>query len=61
MFQITGASNDPVTRYLAFWSLISALVSLLYGCIFVTQFSRVKVLIIAIDWALVGPIPAIPI
>lgn len=58
MFQVTGASNDPVTRYLAFWSLVSALVSLLYGCAFIIQFSRMRKPSIAIEWAFVSHIPS---
>ncbi|KXN85152.1 hypothetical protein AN958_11642 [Leucoagaricus sp. SymC.cos] len=51
MFQISGATNDPVTRYLAFWSLISAIMSLLYGCIFIIQFSQMKRTTVGIEWA----------
>lgn len=50
IFQINGATNDPVTRYLAFWSLISALMSLLYGCLFIIQFSQMKKTTIGIEW-----------
>ncbi|KXN86815.1 hypothetical protein AN958_09611 [Leucoagaricus sp. SymC.cos] len=51
MFQIVGSENDPVTRYIAFWSLISALLSLLFGCAFIIQFSRMRKPSIAIEWA----------
>lgn len=54
MFQVDGASNDPVTRYLAFWSLISALLSLLYGCSLIVQFSRMRRPSIVIEWAFVS-------
>ncbi|KAF9449703.1 hypothetical protein P691DRAFT_774475 [Macrolepiota fuliginosa MF-IS2] len=52
MFQIAGAApDDPVTRYLVFWSLLSALVSLLYGCMFVVQFSRMRNAHKMVEWA----------
>ncbi|KAJ3563178.1 hypothetical protein NP233_g9107 [Leucocoprinus birnbaumii] len=50
VFQVDGASNDPITRYLAFWSLISALLSLLYGCLFIIQFSQMKKTTVGIEW-----------
>ncbi|KAF9443762.1 hypothetical protein P691DRAFT_808341 [Macrolepiota fuliginosa MF-IS2] len=54
MFQIAGAaSDDPVTRYLALWSLLSALVSLLYGCTFVVQFSRMRNAHKMVEWTIV--------
>jgi hypothetical protein len=53
IFQIDGAANDPITRYIAFWSLICALISLLYGCIFVIRFSSMKKIHRGIEWAAV--------
>ncbi|KAF9445739.1 hypothetical protein P691DRAFT_805229 [Macrolepiota fuliginosa MF-IS2] len=50
IFQTNGASNDPVTRHLAFWSLLSALLSLLYGCSLIVQFSRMRKPSIIIEW-----------
>jgi len=42
MFQIPNASDDPVTRTPAFMSLICALMSLLYGCIYIVRFGAMK-------------------
>ncbi|KAF9443767.1 hypothetical protein P691DRAFT_678856 [Macrolepiota fuliginosa MF-IS2] len=52
LFQIDSAANDPVTRSLAFWSLILALWSLVYGCLYVIQFRRMRSESIMIEWAL---------
>lgn len=52
VFQIQGAGNDPVTRYLAFWSLVCALVSLLYGCVFIIRFGTMRKTYKAAEWAL---------
>ncbi|KAF9451845.1 hypothetical protein P691DRAFT_723248 [Macrolepiota fuliginosa MF-IS2] len=53
MFQIAGgAAADPVTRYLSFWSLLSALLSLLYGCMFIVRFSRMRKTYIIIEWTM---------
>ncbi len=54
MFQIQGAAEDPVTRYLAFWSLICALLSLLYGCLFSVRFATMRKAYKAAEWALVS-------
>ncbi len=54
VFQIHGAGEDPVTRYLAFWSLMCALVSLLYGCLFIIRFGTMRKPYKAAEWALVG-------
>lgn len=54
VFQIQGAGNDPITRYLAFWSLICALMSLLYGCIFIIRFGTIRKTYKAAEWALVS-------
>lgn len=35
VLQIPSALDDPVIRYLALWSLLSALLTLLYGCLFI--------------------------
>lgn len=54
IFQIEGTQKDPVTRYMAFWSLISALLSLLYGCIFIIRFSGMRRVYQATEWAIVS-------
>ncbi|KAF9450594.1 hypothetical protein P691DRAFT_700896 [Macrolepiota fuliginosa MF-IS2] len=51
MFQIDSAAGDPVTRYLAFCSLILATFSLLFGCFFVIQFTRTHRVIMGMEWA----------
>ncbi|KAF5362221.1 hypothetical protein D9756_002809 [Leucocoprinus leucothites] len=51
IFQIDGASSDPITRYLAFWSLISAVLSLMYGCFFIIRFSNMRRVYKATEWA----------
>lgn len=53
MFQIQGAADDPITRYVAFWSLICALLSVLYGCLFIIRFSSMRKAYKAAEWALV--------
>lgn len=53
VFQINGASQDPIPRYLAFCSLICALMSLLYGCMFIVRFSTMRKGYRAAEWALV--------
>ncbi|KAF9449383.1 hypothetical protein P691DRAFT_728037 [Macrolepiota fuliginosa MF-IS2] len=52
IFQIEGAGSDPITRYMAFWSLISALLSLLYGCLFTVRFSGMRRAHRAAEWAI---------
>ncbi|KAF9449384.1 hypothetical protein P691DRAFT_568995 [Macrolepiota fuliginosa MF-IS2] len=52
MFQIQSASDDPVTRYVAFWSLTCALLSILYGCLFIIRFSTMRKASKAAEWAL---------
>ncbi|KAJ7886179.1 hypothetical protein B0H14DRAFT_2697945 [Mycena olivaceomarginata] len=39
MFQIPPAASDPVTRTTALLSLVSALMSLCYGCVYIVRFS----------------------
>ncbi|EKM82242.1 hypothetical protein AGABI1DRAFT_105540 [Agaricus bisporus var. burnettii JB137-S8] len=51
MFQINGATDDPVTRYLAFWSLICALLSSLYDCLFIICFPTMRKPHKAAAWA----------
>lgn len=54
IFQIKGATEDPVTRYTAFWSLICALLSLLYGCLFIIRFGSMRKASGAAKWAKVN-------
>ncbi|KAJ6544246.1 hypothetical protein B0H19DRAFT_1170064 [Mycena capillaripes] len=39
MFQIPPAASDPVTRTTALLSLVSALMSLCYGCVYIVRFA----------------------
>ncbi|KAJ7721335.1 hypothetical protein DFH07DRAFT_298764 [Mycena maculata] len=39
MFQIQPAASDPVTRTTALLSLVSALMSLCYGCVYIVRFA----------------------
>ncbi|KAF5352600.1 hypothetical protein D9756_006335 [Leucocoprinus leucothites] len=52
LFQVDGAVNDPVTRSLAHWSLIMALWSIVYGCLYIIQFRRMRTDNIIIGWAM---------
>ncbi|KAJ3564440.1 hypothetical protein NP233_g8292 [Leucocoprinus birnbaumii] len=52
MFQIQGAAQDLLTRYMAFWSLLCALMSVLYGCLFIIRFGTMRKASKAAEWAL---------
>lgn len=51
LFQIEDASDDIVTRTFALLSMISALMSLIFGCTFIVRFSTMKGIHKAIRWA----------
>ncbi|KAF9443203.1 hypothetical protein P691DRAFT_764496 [Macrolepiota fuliginosa MF-IS2] len=51
VLQIDVAANDPLTRYSALLSLICALMSLLYGCVFIIRFGGMKKPHKAAEWA----------
>ncbi|KAF5353994.1 hypothetical protein D9756_006877 [Leucocoprinus leucothites] len=51
ILQIDSAANDPLTRYSALSSLVCALMSLLYGCIFIIRFGSMKKPHKAAEWA----------
>ncbi|KIY48127.1 hypothetical protein FISHEDRAFT_12357, partial [Fistulina hepatica ATCC 64428] len=38
MFQVESAMTDPITRTTAFLALICALLSVLYGCMYMIRF-----------------------
>ncbi|KDR78153.1 hypothetical protein GALMADRAFT_245185 [Galerina marginata CBS 339.88] len=42
ILQIDQAASYAITRYMAFMSLVCALMSLLYGCLFVVRFGSMK-------------------
>lgn len=42
LLQIDDAANQPVTRTAAFLSLIAALMSLIFGCLYIIRFGTMK-------------------
>ena len=54
ILQISGAADDPITRYLALLSLLCALMSLLFGCIYIIRFGTMRKTYKAAEWALVS-------
>jgi len=57
ILQIDSAADDPVTRYSALFSLICALVSLLFGCVYIIRFGSMRKTYKAAEWALVIGVP----
>ncbi|KIY44695.1 hypothetical protein FISHEDRAFT_77314 [Fistulina hepatica ATCC 64428] len=51
MFQVQAATDDPVIRTPALLSLICALMSLSYGCMYIVRFGTMKSMYRASDWA----------
>ena len=51
IFQITEAADDPVTRTAALLSLICALMSLTYGCMYIVKFGMMRNMFHASRWA----------
>jgi len=47
-------AEDPVSRYLALSSLICALISLLFGCMYIIRFGSMRKTYRAAEWALVS-------
>ncbi len=54
VLQISGAADDPITRYLALLSLLCALMSLLFGCMYIIRFGTMRKTYKAAEWALVS-------
>ncbi|KXN85211.1 hypothetical protein AN958_11576 [Leucoagaricus sp. SymC.cos] len=52
IFQVEGANADPLTRNAALCSLNCALLSLMYGCIFIIRFSGMRRVYRAAEWAI---------
>ncbi|KAJ3539089.1 hypothetical protein NMY22_g4892 [Coprinellus aureogranulatus] len=52
ILQIDAASEDPYSRYFALSSLICALISLLYGCVYIIRFGTMRKPYKAAEWAL---------
>lgn len=53
--QIEAAAADPITRYTALMALVCALMSLLYGCVYIIRFGTMRKAHKACEWAEVGP------
>ncbi|TFK37839.1 hypothetical protein BDQ12DRAFT_140223 [Crucibulum laeve] len=51
ILQIQSAAADPITRYSALLSLVCALMSLLYGCMFIIRFGTMRKTYKAAEWA----------
>ncbi|KAF6743521.1 hypothetical protein DFP72DRAFT_124143 [Ephemerocybe angulata] len=51
IFQVPEAAEDPVTRTLALLSLVSALMSLSYGCMYIVRFASMRSMFRASKWA----------
>ncbi|KAJ3495064.1 hypothetical protein NLJ89_g10687 [Agrocybe chaxingu] len=52
ILQIEAAAADPISRYAALFSLICALISLLFGCMYVIRFGSMRKTYKAAEWAL---------
>ena len=51
IFQIPEAADDPVTRTAALLSLVCALMSLSYGCMYIVRFGMMRNMFHASRWA----------
>lgn len=51
MFQIPNAASDPITRTAALLSLICALMSVSYGCMYIVRFGTMRTMYRASRWA----------
>ena len=51
MFQIPDAANDAITRTAALLSLVAALWSLSFGCIYILRFGTMRSMAKASRWA----------
>ena len=54
ILQLGGAADDPLTRYTALFSLMCALISLLFGCMYIIRFGSMRKSYKAAEWALVS-------
>ena len=54
ILQIESAADDPLTRYTALFSLMCALISLLFGCMYIIRFGSMRKSYKAAEWALVS-------
>ena len=60
ILQIEGAAQDPLTRFTALFSLICALISLLFGCMYMVHFDSMQETHKAVEWAEVGLYVTLP-
>lgn len=51
MLQLEGAGTDPLIRFTALLSMVCALMSLLYGCMFIIRFGTMRKTYKAAEWA----------
>lgn len=51
MFQVPEMAYDPVTRTAALMSLVCALMSLAFGCLFIIRFGTMRSMNRASNWA----------
>ncbi|KAF9044282.1 hypothetical protein BJ165DRAFT_189732 [Panaeolus papilionaceus] len=51
VLQLDGAADDPVTRFSALISMICALMSLLFGCMYIIRFGTMRKAHKAAEWA----------
>ncbi|KAG6811190.1 hypothetical protein H0H92_008630, partial [Tricholoma furcatifolium] len=51
LLQLDGAGSDPVTRNCSLIALICALLSLLFGCIYIIRFASMRKTYTALKWA----------
>jgi hypothetical protein len=51
IINMTQATNDPLTRFPALLSMIAALLSLIYGCMYNIRFETMRKGYKAIEWA----------
>jgi hypothetical protein len=54
VLQIQDAAQSVVTKTMAVLSLISALMSLIFGCVYILRFSTMRTMRKAAKWAEVG-------
>jgi len=54
ILQIGNAGHDPLIRYTALLSMICALMSLLYGCMYIIRFPTMQKTHKAAEWAFVS-------
>ncbi|KAG6811189.1 hypothetical protein H0H92_008629 [Tricholoma furcatifolium] len=51
LLQIDGAASDPITRNCSLIALVCALMSLLYGCLYIIRFAPMRKTYTALKWA----------